>query len=65
MMIDSMKEISGITNQMDKVCTSYFYFFCFIVYVMLHRDGSRYEGEFKDSKLNGYGKKEVFFFMIY
>jgi len=70
MVMGTMKDSSRITNQMDKVCTSYFLFFalffmlCFIGQYFSN-DGNRYEGEYKDGKFHGQGKNEVFFFMIY
>jgi len=70
MIMDTMKDRSRITNQMDKVCTSYFLFYAlFLCWVFLGKlfwnNGDRYEGEWKDGNKHGQGKKEVIYFMIY
>jgi len=55
---------------MDKVCTIYFLLnalfiiLCFIG-EYFGNNGNRYEGEWKDGKYHGQGKKEVIYLMIY
>jgi len=66
----TMKERSRITKEMDKVCTIYFLLnalfiiLCFIG-EYFGNNGNRYEGEWKDDKYHGQGKKEVIYLMIY
>jgi len=62
MIMDAMKDRPRITNHMDKVCTSYLLFLsfhfilCFIGKLFLN-NGDKYEGEWKDDKKHGQGKK--------
>jgi len=63
--MDTMKERSRITNKMDKVSRESFLFnaFRFFYFSLIGKffwnDGDRYEGEWKDGKRNGQGKKSA------
>jgi len=68
--MDTMKDRSRITNEMDKVCTSYYLFFA--IFFMLwfigsyfFDNGETYEGEWKDGNRHGQGMKEVIYLMFY
>ena len=68
--MDTMKDRSRITKEMDKVCNSFFLLYgLFIILCFIGEyfgnNGIRYEGQWKDDKYHGQGKKEVIYLMIY
>jgi len=68
--MDTMKDRSRITKEMDKVYNSSFLLYAlFIILCFIGEyfwnNGNRYEGEWKDGEYHGQGKKEVIYLMIY
>jgi len=67
-----MKASGKIVNTMAKVRSKWLLYDLLILILIddsigksLYNNGDRYEGEFKDSKYHGQGKKQVIYFLLH